>query len=67
MDFLVQNHSFMEFLDFDIMLINAVAMLTNPVVNFAKRVFIYLLLNAIPLWTCEKAKACEHRESETCN
>ena len=28
---------------------------------------IYLLLNAIPLGTCEKAKACECRVSETCN
>ena len=26
-----------------------------------------VLLNAIPLGTCEKAKACEFRESETCN
>ena len=31
------------------------------------RLAITILLNAVPLGTCEKAKACEYRESETCN
>ena len=37
------------------------------VLQISYRYAMFCLLNAIPLGTSEKAKACEYRESEICN
>ena len=41
-------------------------MLQSLLVKYSKNL-LCLSVNAIPLGTCEKAKACEYREPETCN
>ena len=43
------------------------AMTFSDVTKQNGRASVWSSLNAILLGTCEKAKACEYRESETCN